>query len=137
MIQKRTRLFLTQLFTIFYPLKSSKNLFFQKKNLVFHMQFFNPFRISFGLLYLCFFYFNILFSIFLYFFFFLNWDSRLFLTQPLTIFYPLKDSKNLFFQEKKLVFHMQFFNPFRISFGLLYLCFFYFNILFSIFCTFF
>ena len=33
------------------------------------MQFFNPFRISFGLLYLCFFYFNILFSIFLYFFF--------------------------------------------------------------------
>ena len=36
------------------------------------------------------------------------------------IFYPLKDSR-ISFLEKKFVFHMQFFNPFRISIGLLYL----------------
>ena len=38
-----------------------------------------------------------------------------------TIFSPLKDLKNLFFRKKQLAFHMQFFNPFGISVGLLYL----------------
>ena len=42
-------------------------------------------------------------------------QSRLFLTQPLTIFYPLKDSNNLFFK-KTLFFHMQFIESFQINF---------------------
>ena len=35
LIQRQTRLFLTKILTIFYPLKDSKNFFFFKKNLVF------------------------------------------------------------------------------------------------------
>ena len=59
-------------------------------------------------------------------------QTCLFSMQPLlTMFYSLKDSKNLFF-EKTLVFHMPFFNPFRISLGLLYLSIFHSNVLFLI-----
>ena len=68
LVQKQTRLFLTQSLTIFYPLKDWKSLCFKKS------QFFtNSFvailqsllRIFLVLLYLsCFFLFNILFSIF-------------------------------------------------------------------------
>ena len=42
------------------------------------------------------------------------------ITQPLTIFYPLKDWKSLLFG-KKLILHYQISNQFRISLGLLYL----------------
>ena len=49
-------------------------------------------------------------------------QTRLFLTQPLATFYPLKDSQKLFFT-KNLAFHMQFLNPFIITIGLLYFLF--------------
>ena len=48
LVQKQTGLFLTQPLTILYLLQGYKNLFLD-------MQFFNPFRFSFGLLSLCFF----------------------------------------------------------------------------------
>ena len=62
-------------------------------------------------------------------------QTRLFLTQPSTIFYPLKDSEKPLFRKKKN-FQMQFFNPFKVSFGLLsaFVLIYYFHFFF-LFCT--
>ena len=75
LIQKRTRLFLTEPLTIFYPLKDLKNLFLEK-NIDFHMQLFNPFRISLGLLIYLLLHFNVLFSICFFFLFCTPWHPR-------------------------------------------------------------
>ena len=70
MIQKQTCLFLTKTMTIFYPLKNLEYLFFfRKKELVFHMQFFNPFRISLVLLNISAFFFILIY--FFHFFYFI------------------------------------------------------------------
>ena len=53
-------------------------------------------------------------------------------TQPLTIFYPLKDLKKLFFKIN-LFFHMQLCSPFRTPRGLFHLFFFHFNLSFTFF----
>ena len=62
-------------------------------------------------------------------------QTRLFLTQPSTTFYPLKDSEKPLFRKKK-IFQMQCFNPFKVSFGLLsaFVLIYYFH-LFFLFCT--
>ena len=67
LIQEQTHLFLTQPLTMIYPLNDSENVLF-RKNFVFHMQFFNPFRTSLGLLYLSVFSFCAIIFVFLVFF---------------------------------------------------------------------
>ena len=56
-------------------------------------------------------------------------------TQPLTIFYPLKDLKKLFFKIN-MFFHMQLCSPFRTPHGLFHLFFFHFNLSFTFFFVF-
>ena len=48
-------------------------------------------------------------------------QTGLFLMQPFTIFYLLKDTKNFFFKKNLFFFHMQLFNHFRTSRGLFHL----------------